>query len=153
MASRILLDFDYPRAGLRLCVLQIHADQIQLQSQRRQVLAHGVVEKPGNHVALELLGLEGAQHGVAQFLIGGAPGSDFAAHAAGVANLPAEADGKHGEPQMALPRRSRSTTVSPSRARAKRSRHTLASSGGRASAAGRPASSEAGFPKMEAGSP
>ena len=124
-----------------------------MQPQRGQVLAHGVVEEPGNHVALEVLGLEGAQHGVAQFLFGGAQSGDFAGLPGSEANLPAQADGKHGEgPDGAAAALAQHHGFA-FRARAQRSRHTPAISGGKASAAERPTSSEAGFPKREEGSP
>ena len=82
-----LLDFGDAAAGLRRDALQVHADQIELQPERGEVLPHRVVQELGDHVALEFLGLERAQHGVAQFLLGRAPGGDFAGDAAGVADL------------------------------------------------------------------
>ena len=68
--------------------LQVHADQVELQPERGEVLAHRVVQKLGEHVALELLRLQRAQHRMPQFLFGGVPGSDLPRQAAGVANLP-----------------------------------------------------------------
>ena len=100
---------------------QVHADQVELQPERGEVLAHRVVQELGDHVALEFLGLERAQHGVAQLLLGLAPRRDFPRQPAGVADLRLPARiGKTEMCQVALPRRSRSVKVSPSSARAKR---------------------------------
>ena len=89
-------------SGFRRCVRKFPGempsrsirDQVQLQAQRGEILAHLIVEELGEHVALEFLGLQRAQHGVAQFLLGRFPGRDLAGQCPGIAVPPSRAPGK-----------------------------------------------------------
>ncbi len=82
-------------ASLGRNTLQIHAHQVKLQAQRRQILPDGIVQESGNPGPLEVLGFERAQDCAAQFLFGATPGSALVGGTAGVANLPLHTNGKH----------------------------------------------------------
>ena len=89
-------------AGIRRDAFQVHADQIQLQPESGEILPHRIVEEFGDHGALELLRLEGAQHGVAQFLFGRGPRRDLPRDASGEAGLAVDAERKDGDVPGAL---------------------------------------------------
>src|SRR5271157_860420 len=90
-----LLDLGDPAADAGGDVGKVHADQVELEAESGKVLADGIVQKAGDHGALEFLGLEGPQHGAAQFAFGDNPSGDVTRQAAGIADLTLHADGEN----------------------------------------------------------
>ena len=85
------------RARLRQDRFKVHPHEIELEAERGQVLANLVMQELGKHAAVELHGLEGAQHGAPQFLFGGIPGRDFARQNPGIPDRAFLADGENGD--------------------------------------------------------
>src|SRR5262249_59864426 len=74
---------------------QIHADEVELQAERRQILADGVVEEAGHHRPLELLRFQSTEDRVAQFVFRRTPRRDFAPDTSRVTALARQLNGEH----------------------------------------------------------
>src|ERR1035438_7554948 len=104
--------------------VQVHADQVELESQSGEVLAHHVVQKLGGLGALRLLRLERARHRAAQLVIGPGEVGNFPHHAAGVRCVGSQAESTVSGWQTGFSRWS--TTVQPPTETSLRSRRAVA---------------------------